>query len=475
MLSEKIHIERPYLILNITSGECITCRTAAVNILNKITKTIAKSKIILLSDDKNMNIYFKENEEIFGGYQTVFDKRLSRLLSNGGPSATACLIGIDSMHCFTLTKANNDSIAYIRTVLSGKTTGGKKRIIIQDSITRSASRLYFDKEICTFLNTQFQVGLLYNIGSGVTTYIHEKCSDETMGGLLGILGQNGYNGLSTAAMSDALLKKKGVSPAIINAINLHDRRMCFKAYATSISVSENLQDTTIKVLANMFLAKDLMQGSDPLNVDNYKSFSLLGSVVDNNDTLTPLIGDYEFANDHYYMPYWNSKGSIYKIQNGRKINKATDVRIVEMDFDNNKHARRVHVYSIQEGKDGPGNYYFRVTDAGLPVVVSKTNKTINFLSENKRTSFSEFIYEAGDTVTNIFDITCNDNLLKFVAVTGKNNFVKGTYNILTAKIEMYKLDNKDIVYDKMRIDGDNILAFRKNENENELILDQFAF
>jgi hypothetical protein len=476
LLNNKITVSKPYLILNVTSTECITCRAAAVNVLNKIKGAVDNKKIILLSDDKNMNIYFKDNKDIFGDYQTVFDRSLSRLFARGGPSATACVVGNDSVHIFTLVKANNDTIKFIKSLLAEKVTGNNKRMVVHDSVIRNSSQFYFHKKNVLFLNTQFQVGLSYNIGSNTVGTKRLQCNNQTIERLLGIWRKDKENNhLSTADITNALLKKKGVAPVTVNAINLRDGSACFKLYATSISVSENKQDTTIMILANLFLATDLLLGSDPLNLNDYRSFSLLGPVPDVNDTLNPLGYDYELSNDRFYVPYWNSRGSTYRVQNGRKIMNVTDVRIAELNFKNNDAVGKVNVYSIKDGAKGPGKFFFRLSDNGLPLVVSKTNKSINFSGKDKRLLFNELVFENADTVNNIFDIASTGNVLKLVAVTTSGVFVKGTYDLATGKVQLEKLDNKNVVYDNLAIDGNDILAFRKNEEENELILDQFTF
>lgn len=263
---------------------------------------------------------------------------------------------------------------------------------------------------------------------------------------------------------------------MVGAINLHVRSACFKLYATSISVSENLNDTTVRFIPVMFIAKNLSQDTDLMNLNEYGSYTLLDKICDEKDTLGPLSDqNYEFNKDHLFMAYWNSRGSNFMIRNGRKIQKATDVRIAEMTLENNATAKKINVFGIHEGEAGPGSFYFRVSDEGLPIVVSKTNKCIDFLNKDKKISFSELIYQEGDTVNTVFDISSIHNVLRFVGMTTKNNFVKGTFNVLTGKIKIDKMAGDSVLFGNMRIEGNDILACRKEEDTNELILDRFVF
>jgi hypothetical protein len=133
------------------------------------------------------------------------------------------------------------------------------------------------------------------------------------------------------------------------------------------------------------------------------------------------------------------------------------------------------VYEIEYNESDPQiDFFFRIDDKGYPVIVNRAKKAIVFMKDNNELDFSSFVYAPGDAISNIFDISVSDSVVKFVGITGKNNCVKGFYCIKDKKLAITKFNN-NIVYQSMKINGNSILACRKDEETNELVLDQFSF
>jgi len=55
LLQSKIPIENPYLVVNITSADCINCRLGSIKVLQQLKKAALSDRIVLLSDTKKRN------------------------------------------------------------------------------------------------------------------------------------------------------------------------------------------------------------------------------------------------------------------------------------------------------------------------------------------------------------------------------------------------------------------------------------
>jgi hypothetical protein len=99
---------RPIVILNYTSTDCVNCRIGASSILPKLAGIIGSANMEILIDHKNQQMYLKKFSDIFGQFKVRVSKELSNSLSPDG-SSKIYIVGKDQIIPYEL-KVSSDSI-----------------------------------------------------------------------------------------------------------------------------------------------------------------------------------------------------------------------------------------------------------------------------------------------------------------------------------------------------------------------------
>jgi len=179
LIDAKIHIDKPYLIINLTSTDCITCRAGGVNLIKKLSDKVDKNKIILLSDDKNMSLYYQQYSNIFNGYKRVYDKVLSKALALG-PFSSACLVLNNCAHNYSFKNMDIDTFNYVNESLLNSLVFDNKEYKVKDSVFDNVPNLFFCDSYAMLFNVQFQIGLYYSMSTNIKKYTQPEYSDTTI-------------------------------------------------------------------------------------------------------------------------------------------------------------------------------------------------------------------------------------------------------------------------------------------------------
>ncbi len=468
----KLNRSKPYIIINIPSTECITCRVAAANIIAKTTDKAFRDKIVLLSDSKNMSFYYNQFPAAYDNIPKIYDKNLSDMLSRG-PFSTISLVTDAKIQTYQLTKINSDTINYFNSVITQAAFGARQKI--DDSVFSDVSRLFFNRDQVYLFNDQFQVALSYNLKTKKSEYVQPKIAEAEVNSLYQLLAKNGVEKLTDAKFARQSFIQDGLTEVSIYNTDLTSNSALFKLYTNSMEGIHG-NDTILVATPEVFLALNTANPKNAYDLSQYEDYIWLDSIHYNNMVLDPLISvfNHKKVNDDIFMPYWDADHSVMKKIDGKDVFFATEAYIVKLSKQPNKKAKMKDIYKIAEAKDGPGTYKFYISDDGYPIILSKKRNTINLMHTNEVIPFSKFAYSANDTLNKFFDISITHDTLKFVAETSKNFYVKGTYNIKNKTISVEKI-NTDIAYQNMKISDNDILACAKDENKNQLIFDMFSF
>jgi len=477
LLSAKIAVQKPYLIINVTSTDCINCRMGGVAILNKLKGSSYKDKIVVVSDDKNMSLYFQDNADKYDGYKKIYDRRLSRALSQG-PSCTASLVAESGTHTYLFKGITDDTLNYFKQVLDNKGDAGTNSDVVRDTAMSDVSNMYWGKDYVLLYNDRFQLGLRYDRTARTVNYMRPSIGDAAANNIYNLARNAGIKGIADAKIARLTTHMVGMSMVLVNGIEPTDNSAMFKLFEVKTDTTINGTDTNVNsnIYNQMVLARNLDNKSDPFSAGNYASYTLFDSVVHAGKKYVPSQTlDYQEQNGHYFIAFHHTDDNSFIMDHGRKIFVPRDLVIADFSCKEDGRAEINKVYDVDtyEAEGCPG-FFFRISDAGVPVAVSNDKKTIAFLNGDHRVFFSSLIYAAGDTVSKVFDIRVEGDELRFAGMTDKNNCVKGSVNMATRKVAVTKL-NSEAIYQNIKINGRAILACRKNEETNELIFDQFTF
>jgi hypothetical protein len=472
LLKTKVPVERPYIILNITSTDCITCRAGSKKIIDGL-KITNKDRVYLLTDDRNMSLYFNKHPEIYNRFNIIYDRALSNALALG-PSSTVCVVDKGDVQRMLLSKIDADSISYIENKLRNSLKV-HSRIILNDSMLNDLSDVTYCNDYVLVYNEQFQSGLYYHFSSKTSRYIQPQYDDTTVELLYGVLRNNGMRNLTDAVFGKQWLMEDGVSPVSAHSINANENSLLFKLYAISIdTIINNNADTVSSANPHIFtLEKAMGNNFDILNMNNHTSITLHPPVINNRDTFNALSSEkHQVYNGNTFLVYWDIRHSKSVSVNGRQVKLPTNVSIIEFDGKEKGVAKPKNIFKVKN--DSGTKFFFRIADNGYPVVVNNSSGTIAFLQNDFELKFEVISSSPLEKLSKCFDVSIKNDTIKYVGITKGKKCIKGYYAIKSGKMKTEELGDR-IDYDNIRINGSNILACKKNVATNELYLDLYTF
>ena len=473
LLNSKIKMQKPYLILNITSTECITCRAGFANILNNITDSQLKKKIIILSDDKNMSFYLRQNPQIYGGYKTIYDKELSAALALG-PSATVSLIQNSGAHTYLVNKTDYDTINYLKQILAtASVSTDYTRFKIKDSVFNNPTNLFFGNKKAILFNSQFQVALQFDFEKNIATYMQPQYNDSTIETLNRIISPHMSKELTDAQFAREELRGMGLEQITIHGLNLNSSTVLFKQYSVSMEIKNDFKDTATFSMPQILLAQN-DDNNELFKLNKSAAFFFIDSLHYRGDVLEPLFSHgYQIFDGNFFIPYWDIQHSKSNNVNGREIKQATCMYIVKYKNYAKDKKWGYDIFKIYDTTKGPGTFFFRIDKEGNPVIISATNQTITNLGKNTTQNYSDFHSDNEETIKKFFDISFTKDTMWFAAVTDKSNYVKGCTSLKSGTTKMEKLSTQ-VLYESMRINGKELLGCKRNTETDELFFDVFS-
>lgn len=447
------------------------CRSGAVGILNQFKNAPQyQNKIILLSDDKNMAIYYRQNPEIYQYYRKIYNKKLSDILSQGYLS-TACLATASGIKCYLLGKIEKDTLTYFyQTIYLSDQRKGNSKSIIDSVISKETPVLSFDGQKAILFNKQFQFGMTHNLPNGGLTYDEPNFDDTTVLGIYNLFRSYVTDTLTNIIEAKNAFKATGLPQIAIKNLDNEIGRSAFFQLNTVIT-EPKINDTHYHyvIRGRLFLALKSKKTDHPLDLRSYESYIWLDSLhIDGKIYQPETIFNYEIYKNHYYFSYYE----IDDTMNSRI--KPVHERIIEFTKGNDNKPKVINIYDLKDYGKYNYNYFFRIDTRGTPVVVNEQKKSIHYFYDNSDIDFSELLINTGDSITRIFDILPKEDTLYYIASVNNKYFVKGQYFLKEKKCVAIPL-NENTTYDGAKINDKKIYAFKKDIEQNLFEYEIFTF
>jgi hypothetical protein len=469
LLSASVKITKPYIILNFTSADCVMCRGGAVSIISRLKNKENNDKIVLLSDDRNMAIYYRQNADIYGTYKKIYNKELSEGLAIRQFS-TACLVQGGGKKCFLMNKISNDTLAYIQSVLDNSTTVHSllSNVFTDSMIISDIPVFSYNQDDAILLNRQFQFALVHDIQNATISYAEPEINDTNVGKIYKMIKTKLTDSFTDVAYSRKVLKMGGMPQLIIKNIdNNIGRSILFRLNTVITQPMINDTDYHYSVSGKILLAFNCTNKKNVLNINNYSSYLWLDTLHSGNDILRPeTVFNYEIANGHFYLPYYKVDDSMLS----RVL--PTQEQIVEFTYDSSQKITLHNKYPLPLYSEKPYNYFFRIHTSGYPIVVNEMNKTFIFLSTNETVSFEQLTRNSKENLYKVFDFKEQNDTIKYVGTLQSGICIKGFYALKTRMAASVVL-HKTILYTNMKISGNSIYAYHKDIDGNKYSYDEY--
>ncbi len=476
ILSANFKKDNPYLVLNITSADCINCRLGGIKVLQQLKKADLADKIVLLSDTKKMSLYFQDNKDIYEGYRTIYNKELSDELAMG-PSCTVCLVDKNNIRRWLFKNIDNDTLNMFINALNASSTSPLHSYKVRDSIFDNLNDVHFANNHVVLFDDKFQISLYYDLQTQRATYSRTDITDSVANSIYGILKSNGMSASAPASFVRQHLRFDALPMAIANSIDRNSGSLLFRLFQAkldSITLPNGKRDLNVNFYTQAIIGHNEQKNNNILNIGNYKKFLLLDTIRNNGKLYMASQNlNHQVKEGNYFIPFISSHNAKITVVEGRTVHTPTELAIFEYTANGNSKGKLNNVYPVSnyEGNARP-DMFFRVDDKGIPVVVNNVRKSINKLKEGSNIDFSS-LSVAGESIIRVFDIDVKNDQIRFVGTTSNNAFVKGVYEIKSGKTSFTKLKS-NIVYTNMKINGNSILACKKELETNELIFDLYT-
>lgn len=463
LLSASVPLKRPYVVLNITSTDCIACRSMGMTVLKSLSGDKYKDRIVIVTDDKGMRPYFKDNSSIYGKYPVVYNRKLSAALSIG-PLSTVALVQPSDVHPYLFANVNKDTLNYMAAVLGAVTP--YQRFAIPDSLLSGLSAIQANDNAVLLINDRVQLGLLYNRAKGTVQYLQPSTTDAAAEAVYDIFRKEGGKNLFPAAEVRKTVGRIGMSMVTICKADMVTGTAMFRLFNMQQDTTITGTDTNINCRMHNpnLLASGLKKGADPFNIASYSSCIPVDSVHFRDKCYMPTsVIAYEAGNDHFLFPVANYENGRKVNYNGKEVNVTTDMCIAMMKVVDNK-TQCQKVWPI-EGYDGieAGLVYFRTGEKGLPVLVNNSLKTLSFPERAVSIPYAT-LADGRDTVAYLYEVSVSDSGIKFAALTTGKVAVAGYFDLVGKKATLARLDD---TYSYFSINGTELLACKKGEDEDK--------
>ncbi len=411
--------EKPYIIMNVRSNDCLNCFATVPSIYDNI----CEERILLLSDDALMKPYLLQNSNINKEINFLNDKKLSDSLAFNHLSS---LIFVEdtAVHIYNLSADLSEKINEIKNVLApycNSTVNLNKESSLEvkqyrDSVLSPYSTVYsFRDHDAKFLNSKFQIGVYQHNNSEKLIYNDAFLNEKKEKFLYEFVKNNHpdtYNFLSID--STHLILKQFVQPKMI--VRDFDTESLIFNYAFCHS-EEN--DNQIHLRREVFFAYD---GQDSeLDIDSYNNLSIIRSITHDNELYDPItLSGYIKEGNIIYLPY---RSMINYGEADEKINLA----IVALELKNQDIAVFKNNFETNLNLNSGIDFSFHLDNNQIPVIINRTEKEILFVKNNSIIKFAD-IY---DNMRYIYDLEVKYDIINFISVLENNTVIKGVYDLQT--------------------------------------------
>ncbi|RYZ51620.1 MAG: hypothetical protein EOP49_11265 [Sphingobacteriales bacterium] len=463
--------KRPYIIFNNSSRDCISCRGALSNSLERLKQEhVDLRRVHIVSDNRLMELFYSKYEDIYKDVVKEYDKALSDALAVDGKNK-AYLLSADTLEIFSLPLTNEALVRISRSINQNpdpqpaNTYRLVNQVAIKDTLFER-SQLSFSssgRNIVAF-NADFQIGLA--LKNGRPYYQEPKLSDATLSRLYELLGK--YNKVKFQSIPETRKSHKLVT---MPAAFVHEYSMegdaCYVAFKFNSCFEEpETDDSTIRigVMGQYFVGKfDLGKTTDVLDISNCKSYSWLDSVGYGGLFYYPEINYPILIDEDTILVRVMGSDS-----NGNPVD-TNGISYASMLLVPGKKARLLNLYRRSDVQTS--DYIVGRDGSGHPVLFDQQTKSFTFLNKEKGSLAMDNL-GSFDSIKRLLDFYISGDEITMVGTTNDDRQFTAVLT-LDGKCQIENLVS-DTKVQGARFGGADLYTFSNNPIKRELTFNRYS-
>lgn len=475
LMHGKINIPKPFLVINIRSGDCIMCRVNVVTIIDKMKLKVPDEKIILLSDEPLMGSYFAEYPEIFAPYTVIFDAELSNALAKESGS-TVCLIREDTILKYDLGKITEKDFMHFDSILSYFPPRKQQpfvemphQVAYDTLFPAYFSDFSLNNDYSIFFNNALQVGVVYDMSLKESLAMRTQISSRKYAEIMDIVDRNTCEEYVDTTTALKILQKAGLPKALIRKISsINDD--CILFYLNTVYYRGDKDDDALDVgiRKQCFMGVGKPDPHSILNIDSYSHFFLIDTFhYLNNAYVCNYSYGYQISTNKVFMFFTPLHTALSSEEPYLLVVAALGFAL------EHKKAALLNVFPVHYPSKTTNDLSVYLDDNDAPFIINERAKTIQF--QNEIIEYSKLFTHGTDTITSVFDAVVENHTLRLIGQTN-NIIIKCQYHLINKETKTEKLcDSNDFDTFSFAGTGSNIIACKRKKETNEISFEMFEF
>lgn len=474
--------QKPFILLNFSSRDCINCRSGVSYILPEMSKAVGDSNIVLLIDHKNLSLYLNKYPELFGNYNTQISQELSTQLSPDGRSRLF-VIGKDKKADFDLNVLDREVLNSIVDSFHSLSADGVKAVDkpqnggVSKRLSYSGVDTVFEKyeEIfeagnsgCMVFSKQFQIGRVIDFHDASSQYFEFGVNTAAINRLNTIVARLYPMNYLPADSSQKILRSMTLPAVYIENIRFAGEK-CYIAFKYNCVSYDGVKATgeDIGIRSRYFIGEiDLKDKpiNDLCNLSNYNAFHLIDTLVNGGQVYNP--------NFH----------SVIDVQDGLitirrdRVNAALTGKIADTSL---------YVSSSKLDKEGKQSanslYHLTKLKAADQLILRQGSNKAPFFWNQTTMKFYDGKGEATtiapplikDGLTYVYDFYLVDDVIKILGVVNSQTYLI-QYRPSNGKVDKWKLEGKGLYSNFRFTSPTSFVGFVKDMKTNEINATSFT-
>ena len=476
--------QKPFILLNFSSRDCINCRSGVSYILPEMSKTVGDSNIVLLIDHKNLSLYLNKYPELFSKYNTQISQELSSQLSPDGRSRLF-VIGKDKKADFDLNVLDKKVLNSIVDSFHSLSADGTKAVGLNKSQDGGVSkRLNYSgvdtvfeqyEEIfeagnsgCMVFSKQFQIGRVIDFHDASSQYFEFGVNTAAINRLNTIVSRSYPMNYLPADSSQKILRLMTLPAIYIENIRFAGEK-CYIAFKYNCVSYDGVKATGEDIgIRSRYFVGEIDLKDRPIKVlcdlSNYNAFYLVDTLVKGEQVYNP--------NFHSIIDVQNDLITIRR----DRVNAALTGKIADTSL---------YVSSSilnKEGKPSENSLYqLTKLKAEDQLILRQDSNKAPFFWNQTSMKFYDGKGEATtialplikDGLTYVYDFYLVDDVIKILGVVNSKTYLI-QYRPSNGQVDKWKLESKGLYSNFRFTSPTSFVGFVKNMKTNEINATSFT-
>lgn len=456
--------QKPFILLNFNSRDCINCRSGISYILPELSKSVGDTNIVILIDHKNLLLYLKKYPELFGKYTTQISQELSSQVSSDGRSRLL-VIGNNKKSDFDLNvldkpvlrsivdtfhslMSDNAAVDFTK-MQTGRVTRSLGYSGVDTIFEQYEGIFEATKDGCLVFSKQFQIGRIIDFNDASSKYFEFGIDIATIVRLNDIVSKSYPMKYLPADSSQQVLRLITLPTIYIENIRFAGDK-CYVAFKYNCVSLDGILATgeDIGIRSRYFIGElDLKDKPISLlsDLSNYNDFYLIDTFVKNGKVFNP--------NFHSIIDVLDGRVSIrWEPVNTDLTGKIADTSLYISNFmlDKENKQRTNSLYHLAKIKAADQ----LILRLGIDQTPYLWNQTKMEFYDGKGVTITKVLSLIKDSLTYVYDFHLDDDLIEILGVFNNSQTYLIQYHISNGKINRWKLEDKD-VYSNLRFTSRN--------------------